>query len=105
MRWHRPVWRLRLDRTPSTRQSPRPGWAVRMKLLSHLSPYGDGLPEPADARRLALGVEAWNEALASDGAEDNLARQWREGPPGKRRLAAIFGITPFATAIRVKDGS
>ena len=35
-----------------------------MKLLSHLSPDGDGLPEPADARRLALGFEAWNEALA-----------------------------------------
>ena len=36
----------------------------RMKLLSHLSPHGDGPPAPADPRRLALGFEAWHEALA-----------------------------------------
>jgi len=76
-----------------------------MKLLSHLSPYGDGLPEPADARRLALGFEAWNEALAlaPDDPEDNLARQWSEAPSGKRLLASIFGNSPFLSGIAVKE--
>jgi len=76
-----------------------------MKLLSHLSPDGDGLPEPADARRLALGFEAWNEvlALAPNDPEGDLARHWSEAPSGKRLLASIFGNSPFLTGIAAKE--
>jgi glutamate-ammonia-ligase adenylyltransferase len=76
-----------------------------MKLLSHLSPNDDGLPEPADLRKLALGLEAWNDAIAS--AEDvpaaDLARSWSAAGPGKRLLASIFGNSPFLTGIAVQD--
>ncbi len=76
-----------------------------MKLLSHLSPDGDRLPEPADARRLALGFEAWNEALAlaRDDPEGDLAREWSEAPLGKRLLAAIFGNSPFLSGLAAKE--
>jgi glutamate-ammonia-ligase adenylyltransferase len=76
-----------------------------MKLLSHLSPDGDGLPKPADARRLALGFEAWNEALAlaPDDPEGALARQWSEASSGKRLLASIFGNSPFLSGVAVKE--
>ncbi|HEY1431495.1 MAG TPA: glutamine-synthetase adenylyltransferase, partial [Stellaceae bacterium] len=76
-----------------------------MKLLFHLSPDGDGLPEPADARRLALGFDAWNEALAlaqGDPASD-LARHWSAAGAGKRLLASIFGNSPFLTGVAVKE--
>ncbi len=76
-----------------------------MKLLSHLSPNRDGLPEPADARRLALGFDAWSEALAlaqGDPASD-LARHWSATGAGKRLLAAIFGNSPFLTGVAVKE--
>jgi len=76
-----------------------------MKLLSHLSPNGDRLPEPADLRKLALGLGAWDEAIAS--AEDvhaaYLARSWSAAGPGKRLLASIFGNSPFLTGIAVQD--
>ncbi len=76
-----------------------------MKLLSHLSPDGGGLPEPADARRLALGFEAWNEALAlaPNDPEGDLARHWSDAPSGKRLLASIFGNSPFLTGVAVKE--
>jgi [glutamine synthetase] adenylyltransferase / [glutamine synthetase]-adenylyl-L-tyrosine phosphorylase len=76
-----------------------------MKLLSHLSPDGDGLPKAADARRLSLGFEAWNEALAlaSDGPEGDSARQWSKAPSGKRLLASIFGNSPFLSGLAVKE--
>src|SRR5438105_6803058 len=76
-----------------------------MILLSHLSPDGDALPKPADARRLALGFEAWNEALAlaSDEPEGTHARQWSDLPSGKRLLASIFGNSPFLSGIAVKE--
>src|SRR5258705_3024099 len=76
-----------------------------MKLLSSLPRHGGGLPEPADARRLALGFEAWNEALAlaPDDPESNLARQWSETPSGKRLLASIFSNSPFLCGIAVKE--
>ena len=54
----------RLDRRPASGQFLWPRRALGMKLLSHISPDGHGLPEPADARRLALGFDAWREALA-----------------------------------------
>ncbi len=76
-----------------------------MKLLSHLSPDGRGLPEPGDARRLALGFEAWNEALAAasrDPASD-IARNWSGADPGKRLLASIFGNSPYLSSIAVKE--
>jgi glutamate-ammonia-ligase adenylyltransferase len=76
-----------------------------MKLLSHLSPDGDALPKPADARRLALGFEAWHEALALAPAdpEGKLARQWSEVSSGKRLLASIFGNSPFLSGVAVKE--
>jgi [glutamine synthetase] adenylyltransferase / [glutamine synthetase]-adenylyl-L-tyrosine phosphorylase len=76
-----------------------------MKLLSHLSPDGDGLPRPADARRLALGFDAWNEALAlaQRSPASDLARHWSAAGAGKRLLAAIFGNSPFLTGVAVKE--
>jgi glutamate-ammonia-ligase adenylyltransferase len=76
-----------------------------MKLLSHLSPNGEGLPEPADERRRTLGFEAWHEALAlarSDPAVE-AARRWSATPHGERLLAAIFGNSPFLSGVAVKD--
>jgi len=76
-----------------------------MKLLSHLSPDGDGLPEPADARRLALGFDAWNEALAlaQEKPASDHARRWSAAGVGKRLLASIFGNSPFLTGVAVKE--
>ncbi len=76
-----------------------------IKLLSHLSPDGGGLPHPADTRRLALGFEAWDEALAlaqQDPASGS-ARDWSASSPGKRLLAAIFGNSPFLSGVAVKE--
>src|SRR5271169_5916070 len=76
-----------------------------MKLLSHLSPDGEGLPEPADERRLTLGFEAWHEALAlarSDPAVE-AARRWGATPSGKRLLAAIFGNSQFLSGVAVNE--
>lgn len=76
-----------------------------MKLLSHLSPDGDRLPEPGDRHQLALGLAAWNEALAL--AQDNpaldLTLRWNAAAPGRRLLAAIFGNSPFLTGVAVKE--
>ncbi len=76
-----------------------------MKLLSHLSPDGDGLPKPADPRRLALGFEAWSEALAlaQGNPASDLARQWSAAGAGKRLLASIFGNSPFLSGVAVKE--
>jgi [glutamine synthetase] adenylyltransferase / [glutamine synthetase]-adenylyl-L-tyrosine phosphorylase len=76
-----------------------------MKLLSHLSPHGDGLPAPADARRSALGLEAWREALASaeNDPTSELARFWSETECGERLLTSIFGNSPFLSGLAVKD--
>ncbi len=77
-----------------------------MKLLSHLSPNGEELPEPADERRLALGFEAWHGALAvagSDAPAVEAARRWSATPRGKRLLAAIFGNSPFLSGVAVKE--
>ena len=76
-----------------------------MKLLSHISPDGGGLPKPADARRFALGFEAWNEALAlaQGNPASDLARQWSAAGAGKRLLASIFGNSPFLSGLAVKE--
>jgi glutamate-ammonia-ligase adenylyltransferase len=76
-----------------------------MKLLSHLSPDGGGLPKPADPRRFALGFEAWNEALAlaPGNPASDLARQWSAAGAGKRLLASIFGNSPFLSGLAVKE--
>ena len=76
-----------------------------MKLLSHLSPDGEGLPEPADERRLFLGFGGWQEALAltqGDPAVD-AARRWSATALGKRLLASIFGNSPFLSGVAVKE--
>ena len=76
-----------------------------MKLLSHLSPDGGRLPKPADSRRLALGFEAWHEALslAPDGPATRSAVQWSATPPGEGLLAAIFGNSPFLSGLAVRE--
>jgi glutamate-ammonia-ligase adenylyltransferase len=76
-----------------------------MNLLSYLPPDSGELPEPADDRRLAVGFETWNEALASArGAPlSDLARQWSATAPGKRLLAAIFGNSPYLSGVAIKE--
>ena len=76
-----------------------------MKLLSHLSPDGGGLPEPADSRQLGLGFEAWDEALAAaaDDPAAQAARGWSALPSGRHLLAAIFGNSPFLSGLAVKE--
>jgi glutamate-ammonia-ligase adenylyltransferase len=76
-----------------------------MKLLSHLSPDGDRLPRPANARWLALGFDAWREALALAQGDPvcNLARGWSATGAGRHLLASIFGNSPFLTGIAVKE--
>ncbi len=76
-----------------------------MKLLSHLSPDGAGLPEPADERRLALGFAAWQEALATTRCDPAIAaaRRWSAARDGQRLLASIFGNSPFLSGIAIKE--
>ena len=76
-----------------------------MKLLTYLSDVGNRLPQPADARLLALGFEAWDEALAAapDDPEARAARNWSAAPRGRRLLAAIFGNSPFLGGLAVKE--
>ena len=76
-----------------------------MGLLAHLSADGEGLPRPADQRWLALGFEAWDEALAA-AADDPFARTargWSTAPAGRRLLASIFGNSPFLSGLAVKE--
>ena len=76
-----------------------------MTFLSKLSVDGDGLPLPADARRLTLGFEAWDEALAAaaDDPAASAARDWSRSPPGRRLLASIFGNSPFLSGLAVRE--
>ncbi len=76
-----------------------------MKLLTHLSDDGDGLPQPADPRLRALGFEAWDEALAAAQGDPAApaARGWSAAPQGQRLLAAIFGNSPFLGGLAVKE--
>jgi [glutamine synthetase] adenylyltransferase / [glutamine synthetase]-adenylyl-L-tyrosine phosphorylase len=76
-----------------------------MKLLSHLSADSAELPEPADQHRLALGLDAWDQALAvtQDNPAAEAARGWSATPRGKRLLASIFGNSPFLSGVAVKD--
>jgi [glutamine synthetase] adenylyltransferase / [glutamine synthetase]-adenylyl-L-tyrosine phosphorylase len=85
--------------------SPGPGWASRMKLLSDFSPDGGELPQPADERRLAIGFDAWDEALAAARGDplSELARDWSTAPRGRRMLAAIFGNSPYLSSIAIKE--
>ena len=73
-----------------------------MKLLSHLSPEDNELPEPADARRVALGFAAWHETLAGEG-EPGTAPAWCATPVGRRLLGAIFGNSPFLSGVAVRE--
>jgi [glutamine synthetase] adenylyltransferase / [glutamine synthetase]-adenylyl-L-tyrosine phosphorylase len=68
-------------------------------------PDAEGLPEPADSRRLALGFEAWREALvlAQDDPAAKAAERWSGTPEGRRLLAAIFGNSPFLSGVAVKE--
>ena len=75
-----------------------------MKLLSHLSPEGKGLPEPADARRVALGFEDWRAALIAEGKPNaDAAPPWSATPAGKRLLLSIFGNSPFLSGVAVRE--
>ena len=75
-----------------------------MKLLSHLSRDGEGLPGPADERRLALGFAAWHEALALAPGDPTgeEARRWSATRRGKRLLTSIFGNSPFLSEVAAK---
>ncbi len=75
-----------------------------MKLFARLSPDGGELLQPADERRLCLGFEAWYEALdADDHPAAAAARAWSGSPLGKTLLAAIFGNSPFLSAVAIKE--
>jgi len=76
-----------------------------MKLLSHLSPNGDGLPRPADARLLTLGLSGWEAALAEAQDESGaaLAHRWSATAPGRALLAAIFGNSPFLSGLAIAE--
>jgi [glutamine synthetase] adenylyltransferase / [glutamine synthetase]-adenylyl-L-tyrosine phosphorylase len=76
-----------------------------MKLLSHLSPNGDRLPQPADPRLLALGLARWEAALAEahDKSSAALAREWSATPAGRDLLAAIFGNSPFLSGLAIAE--
>jgi glutamate-ammonia-ligase adenylyltransferase len=76
-----------------------------MTLLSHLSATGDGLPEPADPRLLALGFAAWDAALAdaADPRRAACAREWGAAPMGRRLLSAVFGNSPFLSGVAVTE--
>jgi [glutamine synthetase] adenylyltransferase / [glutamine synthetase]-adenylyl-L-tyrosine phosphorylase len=78
-----------------------------VKLLSYLSPNGrlDGgtQPLPGDARLLALGETAWQEALAEAGDAAAPARAWSKTAGGRKLLAALFGNSPFLTAVAVRE--
>src|SRR6201997_4024485 len=78
-----------------------------MKLLSLLSPNGDGLPKPADSRKLALGWEAWRDAIALAQEDDvaAFARSWSALTPGKHLLTSIFGNSPYLSGIAVKESA
>jgi glutamate-ammonia-ligase adenylyltransferase len=76
-----------------------------MKLLSHLSPNSSGPPAPADPRRLALGLEAWHEALtlAQNDPVSRIANRWSSTGEGRCLLAAIFGNSPFLSGVAIKE--
>ena len=73
-----------------------------MSLLSELSSES---PQAGDARRLALGRAAWEEALdaAADDPVAARARAWSRTPAGRRLLAAIFGNSPFLSGLAVRE--
>src|SRR6266478_2350281 len=96
--------RARLDREPPSGQCLRSGRACGMKLLSHLSPEGKGPPEPADARRAALGFEAWHEALVAE-PNSGPAPRWSATSAGEGLLASIFGNSPFLSGVAVREQS
>ena len=76
-----------------------------MNLLSHLSGDDEGLPRPADERRLALGFAAWREALAVAPRDPtgDAARRWSATRRGKRLLASIFGNSPFLSEVAARE--
>jgi [glutamine synthetase] adenylyltransferase / [glutamine synthetase]-adenylyl-L-tyrosine phosphorylase len=76
-----------------------------MKLLSHLSQDCEGLPGPADERRLALGFAAWHEALAVAPRDPpgDAARRWSATRRGKCLLTSIFGNSPFLSEVGAKE--
>src|SRR5215469_11464413 len=78
-----------------------------MTLLSNLSPDSTKLPQPANLRQLALGMEAWNQALAEAQMDhaSAAARRWSDTLAGKHLLAAIFGNSPFLSDLAVKEWS
>src|SRR5205807_10258157 len=96
-----------LDRAQRLGECRHPRRHHAMKLLSHLSPNGDGLPRPADTRLLTLGLSAWDAALAE--AQDKscaaLAQEWSATAPGRGLLAAIFGNSPFLSGLAITEWS
>ncbi len=63
------------------------------------------LPAPADARRVALGLQHWREAAdaMADSAIASDMRALAADDAGQRLLAAIFGNSPFLSQICVAE--
>ena len=76
-----------------------------MELLARLSLDDDGLPRPADRRRLSLGLEAWHATLADaePGPAAAAARDWSRSLPGEQLLGSIFGNSPFLSGLAVRE--
>ena len=76
-----------------------------MELLARLSLDDDGLPRPADRRRLSLGLEAWHGTLADaePGPAAAAARDWSRSLPGEQLLGSIFGNSPFLSGLAVRE--
>jgi [glutamine synthetase] adenylyltransferase / [glutamine synthetase]-adenylyl-L-tyrosine phosphorylase len=76
-----------------------------MKLLSDIIASRAELPIAADSRSLALGLAAWEEALADAGDKPlaGRARAWSTAPGGRRLLAAIFGNSPFLRGLAIRE--
>src|SRR5690349_15229035 len=69
-----------------------------METLAFLNDHVTGvrLPEAADPSLVRLGAERWEETVAGLDAETAEAcREFRDGDPGRRLFAAIFGNSPY----------
>ncbi len=62
-------------------------------------------PQAADTRRLAIGFEAWRDALGAAGGDPAAQRaaEWGATPSGRSLLAAIFGNSPYLSGLAVKE--
>jgi glutamate-ammonia-ligase adenylyltransferase len=77
-----------------------------MKFFEQVPLAAEQYPLPTDERRLKLGFEAWEAALAAapPGASGvRSAREWSRAPPGHALLGTIFGNSPFLSGLAVQE--